>query len=53
VIPEYVIVRCCAAALAILMVGTALYHMRRKEHASLDIAIFFLALFVLVGRWRF
>lgn len=52
-VPEYVIARCCAAGLALLMVGTAIYHMRRKEHAALDIALFLLALFVIVGRWPY
>jgi uncharacterized membrane protein YphA (DoxX/SURF4 family) len=52
-VPEFVIARCCAAGLALLMVGAAIYHMRRKEHAALDIAMFLLALFVIVGRWPY
>jgi len=52
-VPEFVIVRSCAAGLAAVMIGAAVYHMRRKEHAALDVAIFLLALFVIVGRWPF
>jgi uncharacterized membrane protein YphA (DoxX/SURF4 family) len=50
-VPEFVIARCCASALALLMMGAAIYHARRKEHAALDLAICLLALFVIVGRW--
>lgn len=50
-VPEFIIVRSCAAGLAVLMIGAAIYHGRRREHASFDIAMFFLALFVIVGRW--
>jgi hypothetical protein len=53
VIPEFVIARFCATGLAILMVAMAIYHARRKEHAALDVAVFLLALFVIVGRWPF
>jgi hypothetical protein len=53
VVPEYVIVRSCAACLAALMVGAAVRHIRRKEPAALDVALFLLALFVIVGRWPF
>jgi hypothetical protein len=49
--PEYLIVRFAAAGLALLMVGAAIYHVRRKESAALAISIFLLALFVIVGRW--
>jgi hypothetical protein len=49
--PEYLIARCCAAGLALLMVGSAIYHVRRKEPAAAVIATFLLALFVIVGRW--
>jgi DoxX-like family len=50
-IPEYLIVRFSAAGLALLMVATGIFHMRRKESATLAIAIFLLSLFVIVGRW--
>jgi DoxX-like family len=49
-VPEYLIIRLSAVGLALLMVGAAIYHMRRKESGSLAIAIFLLALFVIVGR---
>lgn len=51
VVPEYIIVRLCAAGLAVLMAAVATYHMRRKEPAALDVAVFLLAIFVIVGRW--
>jgi uncharacterized membrane protein YphA (DoxX/SURF4 family) len=50
-IPEYLIVRFSAAGLALLMVVTGIYHARRKESATLAVAIFLLSLFVIVGRW--
>jgi len=45
------IVRTCATGMAVLMIGAAIYHMRRKEQAVLDFALFLMALFVIVGRW--
>jgi heme/copper-type cytochrome/quinol oxidase subunit 4 len=50
-IPEYLIVRFSAAGLALIMVAACIFHMRRKESATLAISIFLLALFVIVGRW--
>ncbi|MGA3131665.1 MAG: DoxX family protein [Terracidiphilus sp.] len=50
-VPEYMIVRTCATGMAVLMIGAAIYHMRRKEQAVLDFALFLMALFVIVGRW--
>jgi len=49
-VPEYIIIRISAAGLALLMIGSGIYHMRRKESAALAISIFLLALFVIVGR---
>lgn len=49
-IPEFFIARSCAAAFAALMIGAAIYHGRRKEGASMDLTMFFLALYVIVGR---
>ena len=49
--PEYLIARCCAAGLALLMVGAGIYHTRRREPAAAAVATFLLALFVIVGRW--
>jgi hypothetical protein len=50
-VPEFVIARCCAAGLALLMAGTAIYHVRHREPAAAAVAVFLLALFVIVGRW--
>jgi hypothetical protein len=52
-VPEFVIARCCAAGLALLMVGAGIYHIRRKEPAAAAVATFLLALFVIVGRWPY
>ena len=49
--PEFVMVRWCAAGLALLMIASGVYHVRRKEPADLTVVIFLLALFVIVGRW--
>jgi len=51
IVPEFIITRLCAAGLAVLMTAVASYHMRRKEPAALDVAVFLLAIFVIVGRW--
>jgi len=48
--PEYLIARCCAAGLALLMVGAGILHTRRREPAAAAVATFLLALFVVVGR---
>jgi hypothetical protein len=50
---EYLIARSCAAGLALLMIGTGIYHARRREHAVLDATFFLMALFVIVGRWPY
>jgi uncharacterized membrane protein YphA (DoxX/SURF4 family) len=52
-VPEFVIARCCAAGLALLMVGAGIYHVRRREPAAAAVATFLLALFVIVGRWPY
>jgi hypothetical protein len=49
--PPYVFLRLAAAGLGLLMVGTAVYHVRRQESAAPDVSLFLLALFVIVGRW--
>lgn len=51
VAPPHFFVLCAATWLGFLMVGAAIYHVRRKESAAPNIAILLLALFVLVGRW--
>jgi hypothetical protein len=50
-VPEYLIARCCAAGLALLMVGAGIYQVRRREPAAPAVAVFLLALFVIIGRW--
>jgi hypothetical protein len=40
-----------AAGLALLAVAGVVYHMRRKEPAAPNLALFLLALFVILGRW--
>ena len=47
----YDVILCAAAWLALLMVIAGLYHIRRKESAAPNVALFLLALFIIVGRW--
>ncbi len=49
--PPYVFLRLATAGLALLMVAASIYHIRRQESAAPSIALFLLALFVIVGRW--
>jgi uncharacterized membrane protein YphA (DoxX/SURF4 family) len=49
--PPFLVVRAAAAWLGLIMVGAAIYHMRRRESAAPNVALFLLALFVIVGRW--
>lgn len=49
--PPHLIVLCSAIWLALLMVGAGFYHLRRQEPAAPNVALFLLALFILVGRW--
>jgi hypothetical protein len=51
IVPNYMTVIMAATGLALLMVCATIYHFRRKEPAAPDIAIFLLAIFVIVGRW--
>lgn len=51
IVPDYMTVILAAAGLALLMVFATIYHFRRKEPAAPDIALFLLAIFVIVGRW--
>jgi uncharacterized membrane protein YphA (DoxX/SURF4 family) len=51
IVPNYMTVILAAAGLALLMVCATIYHFRRKEPAAPDIALFLLAIFVIVGRW--
>jgi len=49
--PPDVFLRLATAVLALLAVVAGVYHMRRKEPTAPIVAIFLLALFVIVGRW--
>jgi uncharacterized membrane protein YphA (DoxX/SURF4 family) len=51
VMPPWEFLRLAAAGLALLMVAAGIYHLRRQESAAPSVAIFLLALFVIVGRW--
>ena len=46
----YVLVRLCAIGLALLAVMVAIHKARRLEHTAPTIAMFLLALFIIVGR---
>jgi len=49
--PEHLLVRLSASGLALIMVLAGIYHLRRGEETAPVIALFLLALFVIVGRW--
>lgn len=48
---DYLVVLSAAVLLALLMVAAGIYHLVRGEPASPAVALFLLALFVIVGRW--
>jgi uncharacterized membrane protein YphA (DoxX/SURF4 family) len=48
----YIVAQMSAGALAILLLAACVYHARRKEQTAPILAVFFLALFVIVGRMR-
>jgi len=48
---DYLSVRLATGCLALLMVFAMIYHFRRRESAAPAVTTFFLALFVIVGRW--
>jgi hypothetical protein len=50
-LPGHLLVRLAAAGLALIMVLAGVYHLRREEPAAPTVALFLLALFVIVGRW--
>ena len=50
-VPAHLLVRMAACGLALLMIGAGIYHLRRDESAAPAVAVFLLALFVIVGRW--
>jgi hypothetical protein len=49
--PPDILPRLAAAGLALVAMAGAVYHMRRHESGAPSIALFLLALFVIVGRW--
>jgi DoxX-like family len=49
-LPPYIVPRLAAAALALLAVIVSVYHVRRHETAAMDMVLFLMALFVIVGR---
>jgi hypothetical protein len=49
--PQYQVTLAASALLGLLMVGGSIYHIRRGESAAPNVALFLLALFIIVGRW--
>jgi len=49
--PPHLVVLVAAVWLALLMVAAGIYHLVRKESAAPSVALFLLALFIIVGRW--
>jgi hypothetical protein len=49
--PSHAVVLVSAAWLALIMVCAGIYHALRREYAAPNVALFLLALFVIVGRW--
>ena len=47
----YFLVLLAAGGLALLMVYAGIYHLLREESAAPSVALFLLALFIIVGRW--
>ena len=50
--PPDILPRVAASALALLAVAGSIYHMRRKEPSAHNLAVFLLAVFVMLGRWQ-
>jgi hypothetical protein len=49
--PSHLIVACSAAGLCLIMLGAAIYHLRRRDRATPPVVLFLLALLIIVGRW--
>ncbi len=49
--PSHLVVVCAAGWLALLMIATWIYHLRRRDPATPTIVLCLLALFIIVGRW--
>jgi uncharacterized membrane protein len=48
---QNLLILAAASGLALIMVLAGIYHLRRHEEAAPAVALFLLALFVIVGRW--
>jgi uncharacterized membrane protein YphA (DoxX/SURF4 family) len=49
--PPDILLRLAVTGLALLTVAAVVYHVRRKEPTAPLVALFLLALFIIVGRW--
>lgn len=49
--PPHILLRLACAGLALLMVATSVYHVRRNESATPSVTLFVLAVFVIIARW--
>jgi uncharacterized membrane protein YphA (DoxX/SURF4 family) len=49
--PAHLLPRIAASVLAVLILITGIHHVRHKQHTAPLVGAFFLALFILVGRW--
>jgi len=49
--PPDILPRLAAAGLGVLAIAGGIYHLRRRESAAPSVALFLLALFVIVARW--
>jgi hypothetical protein len=49
--PAHLLPRVAASVLAVLILITGIHHARHKQHTAPLVAAFFLALFIVIGRW--
>jgi uncharacterized membrane protein YphA (DoxX/SURF4 family) len=49
--PPHILVRLVASGLALLAVVVGIHQARRQEHTTPIVTMFFLAIFVIIGRW--
>jgi len=49
--PPHLLILSAAGCLGLLMIFTAIYHIRRQDSAVPDVVLFLMALLVIVGRW--
>ena len=50
--PAHLLPRIAAGVLAALILVNGIHQVRHKQHTAPIVAVFFLALFILVGRWQ-